>query len=182
MTRRRVVLTFPHHDAAFRAHVEAAQATAGGWDAVAVQEQIRQAYPLATIHHASSFARGDLQPETWYAYRDGTIKPTPADEWWFDPALPTTVMRPDGTYIDANDAAAELFGRPVSEITASVAGSFTRHERSPEVARRLFAKLAETGTLRSTAVVVRADGDERPIEFHTRREGEVYVTVMRPLP
>lgn len=56
-----------------------------------------------------------------------------------------------------------------------------RHEGSPDVARRLFAKLAETGFLRSTAIVVRPDGEERAIEFHTRRVREVYVTVMRPI-
>lgn len=176
------VITFPHDDVAFRAHVEAAQADIGHWDGERVEEQVRLAYPHAAAHRANALASFNPEHETWYVYRDGRASPSRAtDEWWLDPELPTTVILATGAYIDANAAAAELFGVAREEILRARAGDFTRHDPSPEVGRRLFAALDSHGWLHSTALVSRPDGTERPIEFHTRavRESGQYITVMR---
>jgi hypothetical protein len=67
------------------------------------------------------------------------------------------------------------------KIIGKPAGSVTRHEANEEVGRRLFATLAATGALHSTAVVTRPDAEEWSIEFHMRptEAADGYVVVMR---
>jgi PAS domain S-box-containing protein len=119
--------------------------------------------------------------ETWYAYRDGEITQDGVDEWWVDERLPKTVVNAAGKYVEANAAAATLFGVSRRKIIGKPAGSFTRHEANEEVGRRLFATLATAGTLHSTAVVARPDGEEWSVEFHMRPTpaADGYVVVMR---
>jgi PAS domain S-box-containing protein len=175
------VITFPHDDVAFRAHVEAAQAIAGRWVGDLVQQEVRLAYPAAVIRRAHPLAELSPAKETWYAYRDGEITERPLGEWWTDDALPRAVIGAAGKYVEANDAAAALFGVSRRRIIGKPAGSFTRHEANEEVGRRLFATLAEAGALHSTAVVTRPDGEEWSIEFHMRptSAADGYVVVMR---
>jgi PAS domain S-box-containing protein len=175
------VITFPHDDVAFRTHVEAAQAVAGRWDGELVEREIRLAYPAAVVRRAHPLAELSATKETWYAYRDGEITPNGVGEWWLDERLPQTVVDVAGKYVEANAAAAELFGVSRRRIIGKPAGSFTRHEANDEVNRRLFATLAEAGTLHSTAVVVRPDGEEWSIEYHMRPTpaADGYVVVMR---
>jgi PAS domain S-box-containing protein len=175
------VITFPHDDVAFRAHVEAAQAVTGRWDGDIVERDIRQAYPAAVVRRANPLAELSPARETWYAYRDGDITRGRTTEWWAQDGLPQAIVGATGKYVDANAAAASLFGVSRRRIIGKPAGSFTRHEANDEVGRRLFATLAETGALHSTAVVKRPDGEEWPIEFHMRPTpaADGYVVVMR---
>jgi PAS domain S-box-containing protein len=176
------VITFPHDDLAFRDHVEAAQAVAGRWDGELVEREIRQAYPAAVVRRAHPLAELSPLKETWYAYRDGEISSgEQMGEWWADKGLPQTIVGAAGKYVEANAAAAELFGVSRRRIIGKPAGSFTRHEANDEVGRRLFATLAEAGALHSTAVVTRPDGEEWSIEFHMRPTpaADGYVVVMR---
>jgi PAS domain S-box-containing protein len=176
------VITFPHDDVAFRAHVSAAQASLGRWDAPAINEEIRKAYPSAVVQESNVMAQFESGQQTFYAYRDGALKPTPDEgEWWHDESLPRTAVTASGAYVEANDAAAELFGVSHDEILAARSGEFTRNEGTDELRERLFAALTETGSLNSTAVVVRPDGEEWPVQFHTERRADEdrYVTVMR---
>jgi PAS domain S-box-containing protein len=182
LTRSIHVITFPHEDAAFRAHVEAAQAAAGRWDGEAVERDIREAYPAAVVRRAQPLAELSPGVETWYVYRDGEIVPGEhSADWWLDGAAAEAVVDARGRYVEANAAAAELFGVSRRRIIGKAAGTFTRHEANEEVGRRLFAALAETGTLQSTAVVKRPDGEEWPIEFHMRPTpaADGYLVVMR---
>ncbi len=177
------VLTFPQDDLAFRAHVDAARAALARWDPGRVEAQIRLAYPNAVVRAADRFGQLESGWRTWYVYRDGGIGAAASDDpWWLDETLPRTVMAADGRYVDANHAAADLFGCTRDAVCAGRAGDFTRHESDGEVASRLFATLRDTGRLHSTAIVVRPDGTEWPIEFHvtaTTPRGDQYVTVMR---
>jgi PAS domain S-box-containing protein len=175
------LLTFPHDDLAFRAHVEAARQRIGGWSESRIQAAIRDAYPEAVVRRASVLA--GIEPVArWYAYRDGRILPRPADEaWWLEPDLPRTVIDAEGRYLDADESAAELFGVSRQEILAGHAGDFTRHEPDAEVGRRLLALLRDTGRMDSTAIVRRPDGSEWPIEFHIEPGPNpgTYATIMR---
>jgi PAS domain S-box-containing protein len=175
------VITFPHDDVAFRAHVEAAQAVAGRWDGELVEQEVRQAYPSAVVRRAHPLAELSSAQQTWYVYRDGEITPAQNGEWWVDDGLPRTIVGAAGTYTEANEAAAALFGVSRRKIIGAPAGSFTRHEANEEVGRRLFAALAQAGAVHSTAVVTRPDGEEWSIEFHMRptAAADGYVVVMR---
>jgi PAS domain-containing protein len=159
------LITFPHEDLAFRAHVTAAQEMFGRWEEAAVLAEVRVAYPRATLRRAAALAALSPHEDTWYAYRDGSIMLAAREEWWHDATLPRTVISPAGEYLDANDAAAELFGVPVEQIRGARIGRFTRHEASGEAGRRAFAVLGQTGSLQSTAVVARPDGADVDIEY-----------------
>jgi len=162
--------------------VEAAIDRLGPGELARVEAEVREAYPAAVVRARDAMAGYSIGAETWYAYRDGSVgSDTSGDEWWGDQSLPRTRVSADGRYVDANDAAADLFGVERDRIVGSAAGAFTRHESDAEIARRLFALLAESGELQSTAVVLRPDGQTWPIEFHMVRgslAGE-YISVMR---
>ena len=176
------LVTFPPADTAFRAHVETALDRLGRGELAGVEAEVREAYPAAVVRARDAMAGFSIEAETWYAYRDGRVgSDTSQGDWWHDQSLPRTRVSAEGRYVDATEAAADLFGVERERIVGSAAGAFTRHESDEEIARRLFALLAETGELRSTAVVLRPDGDTWPIEFHMVRgslAGE-YVSVMR---
>lgn len=174
--------TFPPADHAFRAHVEAAVDRLGPGELAGVQAEVRGAYPAAVVRPRDAMAGFAIGAETWYAYRDGSVgSDTSEGEWWLDQSLPQARLSAEGRYVDANEAAADLFGVERERIVGSAAGAFTRHESDEEIARRLFALLAESGELQSTAVVLRPDGETWPIEFHMARSSPAgeYVSVMR---
>lgn len=178
------VVTIPSADRAFRAHVDAAIEDLGLKDLPALEVRLREAYPSAVVHASSTLGSLVADDARLYVYRDRNAarQPLPGD-WWRDETLPRTVVNDEGRYLDANDAAAKLFGVDRSTIVGSTAGRFTRHPGSEDLARRLFETVARYGEIASTAVVVRPNGELVPIEFHMRRlaAGAEYLTVMRPV-
>ena len=178
------VVTIPSADRAFRAHVDAAIEDLGLRDVPALEARLREAYPTAALHVSSDLGSLGGDDARLYAYRDrdAARQPLPGD-WWRDETLPRTVVNDEGRYLDANDAAARLFGVDRSTIVGATAGRFTRHAGSENVARRLFETVTRYGEMASTAVVVRPNGELVPIEFHMRRvaAGTEYLTVMRPV-
>lgn len=177
------IITVPSTDRAFRVHVDVAAAETRGLTPELLTSEVRRGYPDASVHVSSDLASLGEAPR-WYVYRDRTLAREPRDaEWWRDESLPRTVIDARGIYLDANEAAAQLFGVLREKIVGAPSGSFTRHGDSEELARRLIGVLTEVGRLSSTAVVVRPDGEEIPIEFHTSRAGhsDGFITVMRPL-
>jgi PAS domain S-box-containing protein len=184
MTASVVVLqTFPHDDLAFRVHVEAAQARIGKWLRAEIEAEIRAAYPAAVVRPAELLAQAEPGVATWYAYRDGHFEPAaPEADWWDDPELARTVTSED-RYVEANQAAADLFGVSREAILGARSGSFVRHGNDDEVRTRFYALLSAVGVLHSTAIVVRPDGEEFPIEYRITREAPgQYVSVRRRLP
>jgi PAS domain S-box-containing protein len=174
------ISTVPSTDRAFRVHVDAAVARIPNITADRLAAEIRLAYPEARVHEASPLGTiGDLRPR-WYVYRDRQARRTAESDWWRDETLPRTVLDASGRYVDANEAASDLFGVPREGIIGAKSGSFTRHEADEALARRLFDELARTGELSSTAVVIRPDGSQIPIDFHTSRITQGSITVMRP--
>jgi PAS domain S-box-containing protein len=176
------IVTVPSRDRAFRVHVEAA-ITKGIATPDDLTQEIRRAYPGVRVHRSEPL--GTLTPggSRWYVYRDGEVLGAePGSDWWADESLARTSMDAAGRYTDANASAAELFGVQREAIIGANAGAFTRHEDSDDVRAGLFTTLLKTGELSSTAVVVRPDGSEVRVEFHTgRRHDGVFVTVMRAL-
>ncbi|HUQ43360.1 MAG TPA: PAS domain-containing protein [Candidatus Limnocylindria bacterium] len=177
------VVTIPSADRAFRVHVETIAEELGGPDPSALEGRLRAPYPSATVSTSSALGSLIAGDARIYVYRDRSAarEPDPSD-WWLSEELPRAVVNPEGRYVDANPAIAELFGVPLAKVIGSEAGRFTLHEQDPEIARRLFEALATYGELASTATVRQPDGTEIAIEFHMHRTaaGTGYETVMRP--
>jgi PAS domain S-box-containing protein len=95
-------------------------------------------------------------------------------------SLPRVIVGPNGRYVDANDAAAHLFGVRRDEIIGRAVGSFTAHENDDEIGRRPLGLAVRGRRVASTAVVTRPDGEAWPIEVMVRPSGkEGHVVTMR---
>ncbi len=174
------VRTFPSADRAFAAHVELARQRLERWDCDAVMQSVCAAYPSATATRADASASLDGS-EVWYVYRDGSPLPRQADSSADSSAgeVARCVVGPDGRYVDADDAAVDLFGVERDQIVGRLAGQFTRHDGDEGLGQRLL-ELAGAEPIASTAVVVRPDGEELTVRFSvSARAGGGYEVEMR---
>jgi PAS domain S-box-containing protein len=178
------IVTFPRDDLAFEAHVSLARQQMDNWDSAALIDRVRAAYPLARAKLADRAALLDPLTDLWYVFRDGSIRPRSRElSWANEPHVARAVLDPQGRYIDANEAAAELFGVSCDDIIGRAAGSFTSHEPEPELGDQLLGIAEQKGGLESTAVVNRPNGEAWPIEFVVRpmRDGGHVVAMRRAL-
>jgi PAS domain-containing protein len=157
------VVLFPRDDLAFRAHVEFALARFPR-DSKGLEDYLGAAYPEVRVRERTGLA--DLGGEhAWYVYRDGSVRAASDRDWWTNSELPEFRIDASGTYVGANAAAADLVGRAEAAIVGIRIGSFTRHEPVDDPGDHAFRVLAEMGSLESTAVVVRPDGEQVAVRY-----------------
>jgi len=179
------VLSFPAEDAVLRKYVRDALEDVTERDAHsasdALRVRLRVVYPRAEVRVRDPLA-GYGEP-ILYVFRDGGIGSTLGSEAWIeDSAAARVVTDASGIYVEANRAAAELFGVRRGEIVGRPAGTFTEPEALIVNPQDLWAKVETTGALHSLAVVRRPDGLVR-VEFITRRNADGpgrHVTWLRP--
>ena len=176
---RACIRTFPNGDAAFAIHVEIAHESLQNDDMHGLVERVRLAYPLAEIHKASPDGQLDHSQDVWYLFRDGGVRAARRAPWSDDESVAVATLSPDGRYVDANDAAAKLFGVDREDIIGRPAGSFTVHEPDPPVGERLLETARRVGSLDSTAVVLRPDGERWPIAFRVVASEDGHEVYMR---
>jgi len=170
---------FPR-DEALRAHAETALDVLVTCLPEELERELRATYPAVSVRPKSDAAQVGHEGPCWYVFREGGVRAAPPPDWWLEPDLPTFVIGDDGAYLDANDAAATLVGLTVERIVGARIGSFTRHEATDAAGMRVFETLALKGTIESTAVVVPANEEERPVDYRvTRRPDGGYAMIMR---
>jgi PAS domain S-box-containing protein len=180
-------ISFPATDAVFAERVREIVRD-GRSDAAEVAGTLMRR--LRVLHpHVSTSLRSEVagfgEDAVVYVFRDGSVLP-PIDraDWIDDPAVARVVTDATGRYLDANAAAATLFGVTVEQIVGASAGTFTRADTRIEDPAALWRALAKVGSLRSVSIVQCADGSERAVEFVTTRDGDGpgrNVTVLRAL-
>jgi PAS domain S-box-containing protein len=170
------VLTFPHDDAVFAERVTEAleeQAADASSDDIAreIERRLRVVHPrVATSFRDRLAGFGDL---VMYVFRDGTARSSfESDAWIADPATARVVTDENGTYVDANDAAEELFGVSRDRILRARAGSFTTPDARIADEKALWGRLEREGKLHSLAVLTRGDGTVVSVEFITVRDAD----------
>jgi PAS domain S-box-containing protein len=184
------VLTFPQDDAVLAERVreivaEEEPRTADETRAT-LETHLRAVHPRVTIRQRSDLA--GFGQAALYVFRDGSAVSELDDTWVDEPTSARVVTDESGTYVDANDAAAELFGLPREAIIGRRPGDFTRPDARIHDADELWRRLAETGRLHSLAVVSGSSANDGTlVEFVTIRDGDGdgpgrTVTVLRPLP
>lgn len=164
------ITVFPHDDHALRAHAETIMGSVRDPDEF--ERRLRGVYPAAVVREQDFLAR--LGPGRWYVYRDGSALPAFDGTDWDAPDVGTMFISRAGHYLSADQAAADIYGVPVEAIPGAAVGSFTQHEGNDEGGRRAFDRLAETGSLISTAVVRTPEGLEWPIDYRIDLEGDAY--------
>ncbi|HKG55933.1 MAG TPA: PAS domain-containing protein [Candidatus Limnocylindrales bacterium] len=167
-------LTFPPGDRIFTERVrEVLDEASGGVDETIelLTERLAVVHPRVSIRVRSGLAGFGPGPVI-YVFRDGTALPKGESEAWISrPDTALLVTDGDGTYIDATEPAAALFGVPREEILGKPAGTFTKPDARIEDADAVWRALREAGRLHSLAVVCRPDGTDVPVEFITIRDG-----------
>jgi PAS domain S-box-containing protein len=77
------------------------------------------------------------------------------------------LFRPDGVYVDVNDAACQLFGRPRDELIGRVGADHYAPGFDAGAARKVF---ASNGQSRGEVQVRRPDGAIRDVDYNARAE------------
>jgi PAS domain S-box-containing protein len=165
--------TFPADDGVFRQRVGEILDEVATLDlaetVAAVAGRLVPIHPGVAVTVQSDLAR--IGGPVVYVYRDGSAVPRQREDGWIeDAATARVVTDPSGTYLDANEAAAMLFGVPRDEIVGSSAGTFTRPDARLRDADNLWRALAATGRLQSRAIVCRRHQDDIAVEFLTIRD------------
>jgi PAS domain S-box-containing protein len=180
-------LPFPTDDAVFAQHVKESLRDAIDTSVEEAVERLRgrlrRVYPNADARLRAEVAGFGPSPVV-YVFRDGTARQTFSDSWIDDTATARLVSDQNGMYVDANDAAAALFGVARDAIVGRQAGSFTKPDTRIEDTDALWRALAVKGRLHSLALVLRPDGTEITLEFVTIRDGDGpgrNVTVLREI-
>jgi len=173
--RKIVARSFPTDDVVLAAHVQELLQSRRAHDPASVaselETRLRPVYPhIRTSVRSDVAGFGDTMV---YVFRDGSAAHLPDVESWIeDPGTARVVSGPTGVYVDANEAAARLFGHPVESIIGNPAGTYTRPDVRIEDRDALWRMLDRTGRLHSLAVVRCADGGETPVEFMTVKDGD----------
>ena len=172
-TRKLTAITFPADDAVFAERVRqvldhaGADDLGGAWQALS--NELSRVHPQVNVSPRDTLAGfGDT---VLYVFRDGTARRShDRTDWTNHEETARVVTDQTGRYVEANDAAAELFGVSPDQVIGATAGSFTRPDARIEDGNALWHALSRTGELHSLAVVLRPDGTETPVEFLTIRD------------
>lgn len=161
----------PPHDAAFADLASELARRMSDPTAEGLERRLRRTWPHATVLAAD---------DAWIVTRDGPDgRPAGSpDGWWDDARLPRVVWDREALIVEANEAAATHLGVP-----GRLVGRHWYDLVAPanlEDAHRLVRSALDRDFLRSTALR-RPDGTSASHEYVTRREGHLFVTVMRPL-
>jgi len=134
-----------------------------------VEDALRVIHPrIATSFRDTLAGFGDC---VMYVFRDGGARSQVSNDGWIrDDSTARVVTDTTGRYIDANEAAEELFGVSRETIVGSHAGAFTRPDVRIEDEGALWRALARDGRLHSLALVTCRDGSEVSVEFVTIRD------------
>jgi PAS domain S-box-containing protein len=180
-------VTFPPDDLVFAARVRALLDEQGRSDAKTVAAAIKAR--LQAIHpHVATRFRDDLAgfgQSVLYVFRDGSaLSAFSAEDWIDDPTVARVVTDDNGTLLDANEAAEELFGVTSERLIGAAADSLTRPEARIPNSEELREALRLRGRLHSLSLVACGSGDEIHTEFVTIRDGDGpgrHLTILRPV-
>jgi PAS domain S-box-containing protein len=170
-----VAHTFPTDDAVFGARVTELLARerrrVPERVCTALEANLRPTYPdVRTSVRADIAGFGGV---VVYVYRDGTpVSKLGSDEWVESRESARVVFDASGVFIDANDAAAGVFGVPREEIVGTQAETFVPPDARIRDPRDLWRRLEAKGRLHSLAIVRRPDGTPQRVEFVTVKDGD----------
>jgi PAS domain S-box-containing protein len=172
-SRDLTVITFPADDVVFAERVVELVRDLPDERAleVAIESGLRKVHPhVATRWRERLAGFGD---RVLYVFRDGTISSSLENEGWITAEATARVVTDEtGRYVEANDAAEDLFGVSRDRMLRAKAGEFTEPDARIADAEALWRALRATGRLHSLAVVCRPDGSTRSVEFITVRDGD----------
>lgn len=160
--------TDPVEDVVFRRYVERELSSLVDPSPDGLAIRVRILFPHARVEA--------LETGRWIARRDADGHPHDGTAWWRDPALPRVRYDERGLILEANHASTELLGdvlvgRHWHELV--IPGSQAQVEQ-------VLGMLRAMGEVVSRFRLPIADGRLVEFDSHTRLDGEVFETTMRP--
>jgi PAS domain-containing protein len=174
------IATFPRDDAAFAAFVRATLAALPAADRanpLLVQQAIRRWHTRALVRPRDEMA--GFGPATWYVYRDGQAGVRSEDGWWQRDDVATAVLGEDEVFVDGDDEACRLVGRPPGGLRGVPWRDLVPSEARDDDARWLFDGLKDVPFVHSVFDAPLPDGGRRVIEYRTSWEPERRVYLCR---
>jgi PAS domain S-box-containing protein len=151
--------TIPSNDLVFRRAVDAAMRTSATSNDLV--EQLQPLYPEVRVVERELSG----EPRLLYVYRDGSLFPPDDAAWWEAPdASAVTISTSTGLITHANEHVGSIFGVRPDAIVGRPFTDFVL-PGAAEAARASLATIFELGEARSTARLLRGDGNEVQVEF-----------------
>ena len=169
------VVTFPAGDVVFSQRVndwlDHPDRARGDWDGADLEAALRRVHPRVSTSWRDRLA--GFGERVLYVFRDGTVTSSIEDDDWITlESTARVVTDATGQYVDANEAAVQLFGVSRERILQEKAGAFTETDARIADADALWRALQTTGRLHSLALVCRPDGSAISVEFITLRDDD----------
>lgn len=181
MIEHSVLEVFPSDDEAFARYARQclAELDHAEPDPKELERLLRRWHGRAVVRVQSDLGRLSAEP-AWYVYRDGVIARSESGWWQQDGAARLTFDR-DGTFLDANEAAATLVGRPREQLVGAHWSTLVGRAAHAVDPQWLWAMLDDGLPVQSTFELARPDGGLSTIEYRSEPTGEpgVFVTHWR---
>jgi PAS domain-containing protein len=177
---RITIATFPREDAAFASFVRTTMANLSPedrGDPALVQKALRRWHTRALVRRRDDIA--GFGPVTWYVYRDGQAGVRIESDWWQGDGVATAVLGEDEVFVDGDDEACRLVGRPSGGLRGVPWRDLVPAEARDDDAGWLFAGLKNVPFAHSVFDAPLPDGSRRVIEYRTHWDSEQGVYVCR---
>jgi PAS domain-containing protein len=178
------IATFPRADAAFarfvRTTIERLPAAERS-DPAAVQRALRRWHTRALIRPQDPLA--SFGAATWYVYRDGQAGVRLEGDWWQEPDVAVARLGEDEVFVDGDDEACRLVGRPPGGLAGVPWRELVPSEVRDDDATWLFEGLQTGPAVQSVFDFPLPDGGRRVIEYRTAwvPEERIYLCRWREL-
>lgn len=168
MNRLPTIATFPRGDATFAAYVRASLERlppADRSNPALLQTALRRWHTRAIVRPRDPLAAfGDA---TWYVYRDGQAGIRLEEDWWQGDDVATARLGEDEVFVDGDDEACRLVGRPPGGLTGVPWRELIPTEAREDDAEWLSGGLKASGPVQSVFDAPLPDGRRRVIEYRT---------------
>jgi len=161
------IATFPRADEAFAAFVRDAVTRLGQADRAGpaeLQQLLRRWHTRALVRERHDLA--GFGAATWYVYRDGQAGIRMEDDWWQREDVATARLGEDLVFVDGNDEACRLVGRPPGGLAGVPWRELVPPSARDDDATWLFGDLKERA-VHSVFDHPLPDGGRRVIEYRT---------------
>ncbi len=157
-----VAITFPSIDLTFARFVQRVVGERHDWTIEDLEHRLRRFLPTTRVHRREISGE---RPRYWYVFRDGRIVLHPSPDWWGQEATAHVTLDGEGTLIDLNEAAAQLYGAVRGDLVGIDYTDIIPEDARSDAALMLRSIIASGGA-DSLFPLQPLRGDPITIQFH----------------
>ncbi len=157
-----VAITFPSVDLTFARFVQRVVGERHDWSIEELEHRLRRFLPTTRVHRREISGE---RPKYWYVFRDGRIALDSGRDWWTREAMAHVTLDGEGTFLEVDETAAEIFGRVRADLIGIAYTEVIPEEARADAALMLRSILA-SGSADSLFPLQPSRGDPIMIQFH----------------